>query len=209
MVHIPPPQPKLRPDGTVRGPSLRASLTVLGIGSLLFLASVVVLAPVFFDSVNGPRFAIPGQRTLELESGTWSIYQHTGSTRGASTGGGVVSGGLSFNESRPVTVTPEAVSIAGPAPSEAWGGWFGETITRGSHTYTGAVRFDVPESGEYTISVTGEPGEVLIARPLSDVFGRWPWMVCGATGGLLIVIGLVMWLVGAANRRVARGADVT
>jgi hypothetical protein len=184
-------------------------MTVLGVGSLLFLASVVVLAPVFFDSVNGPRFAIPGQRTLELETGTWSIYQHTGSTRGASTGGGVVSGGLSFNESRPVSVTPEAVSISGPAPAEVWGGWFGETITRGSHTYTGAVRFEVAESGEYTISVTGEPGEVLVARPLSDVFGSWPWMVCGATGGVLIVIGLVMWLVGASNRRVARRVATT
>lgn len=206
-MYIPPPQPKLRPDGTVRGPSLQASLIVLGVGSLLFLASLVVLAPVFFDSVNGPRFVIPGQRTLELETGTWSIYQHTGSTRGASTGG-VVSGGLSFNESRPVTVTPEAVSITGPAPAEVWGGWFGETITRGSNTYTGAVRFEVVESGDYTLSVAGEPGEVLVARPLSDVFGRWPWMVCGATGGLLLVVGLVMWLVGAANRRVARRAGL-
>ena len=208
-MYIPPPQPKLRPDGTVRGPALRTSLAVLGIGSLLFLVSLVVLAPVFFDSVNGPRFAIPGQRTLELETGTWSLYQHTGSTRGASTGGGVVSGGLSFNENRPVTVTAAAVSITGPAPVDVWGGWFGETITRGSNTYTGAVRFEVPVGGEYTISVTGEPGEVLVGRPLSGVFGRWPWMICGATGGLLIVLGLVMWLVGAANRRVARRAGLT
>lgn len=205
---IPPPAPKLRADGTVKAPSLRSSLWVLGVGLVLFVAAGVALVPPLIDSVSGPRFAIPGERTLDLDQGTWTIYQHTSSTRGA-TSGGVASGGVTVTHSRPVTLRPEDVSITGPASVQVWVHRFGsETMTRGSKTYTGAVRFRLPESGRYTVAITGEPGEVLIARPVLDLLSRWPWMVAGAIGGLLVVAGFVMWLVGAGNRRVARRAGI-
>lgn len=203
---VPPPVPRLRPDGTVRGPSRRWSLSVLGAGLALLVVGCVVAIPPLFDSINGPRFEIPGARTIELDTGSWTIYQLTGTSRGAGGGG---FGGVTITEDRGITVRPENVSISGPAPAAVREQGFGtETISRDGRTYTGAVRFQVAEAGSYTVAVGGEGGEVLIARPFVHLFSRWPWLIAAALGALLAVAGLAMWLVGAANRRVARRAGI-
>lgn len=203
---VPPaPVPRLRADGTVKGPSLRSSLIVLGAGLVVLAASLLVMVPQLFDAINGPRFPIPGSQTMDLETGTWVLYQRTGTSSAA--------GGFSFETDRGVTLGPHEVTITGPAPVQPYGdSWGAETITRGNATYTGAVRFDIDTAGEYTITVQGEPsqtGEVLVARPVTALFSLWPWFLASMAGGLATVAGFVMWLVGAANRRTARNAGMS
>ena len=194
--------PRLRPDGTVRGPSRRASLAVLLAGTALFIVAASVVVPDFLDAVHGPRISVPGERSLELDEGTWVLYQHTGSRSGG--------GGITFDQNRSVTLHPEHVTITGPAAVEVQGRGFGtETITWGSRTYTDAVRFVAPVAGRYRIELRGEPGgEVVMARPVTHTFRLWPWFLAGLAATVLVVAGVVMWLVGAANRRIARKAGI-
>lgn len=74
----PAPMPKLRPDGTVRGPSFRSSLLVLLAGLAAVAVSLGVLVPGLLDAVSGPRFDIPGEETLDLDTGTWVLYERVG-----------------------------------------------------------------------------------------------------------------------------------
>lgn len=197
---VPPaPQPRLRPDGTVKGPKFPISITVLlgGIGVMVLSAAVVV--PALLDSINGPRFDVPGARTLDLGEGAWVIYERTGVASR--------NGGTAQDTSRAVSIGPSSVSVEGPAPVDVRSDLTGltQTIRRGDATYTGAVRLEIETSGEYQITVERSArGEVLVARPVTDVLSRWPWLVAFAIGGGVAVAGLVMWVGGAANRRTAR-----
>ena len=194
--------PKLRPDGTLRGPSRRASLAVLlaGIALLVVVASVVV--PGFLDAVDGPRISVPGERSVDLEEGTWVLYQHTGTSSGG--------GGFTFDMNRGVTLHPDQVTVTGPADVTLRGrGSTTETITWGDRTYTDAVRFVAPVAGRYRIELRGEPAsEVLVARPAFHSFRMWPWLLVGLVASSLVIGGMVMWLIGASNRRIARKAGI-
>lgn len=199
---LPAPAPKLRPDGSVRGMRRGIAIAVVAAGVALIALSIAVLVPAFVDQFTGPRFAIPGSRTVDLDTGTWTIYEHT----------------LTDSDDDPIPggrdlgFLAASVRVDGPAPAEVWDHRGStETITRGNRTYLGVVRFEIAESGPYTITIAGEPGdggEVLVARPLSNLFGRWPWMLGVLAGITITVLGGIFGLTGAANRRVARRAGV-
>jgi hypothetical protein len=191
----------VRPDGTVKGPSRRRSLSVLGAGLVLGVISAVGVVPVIQDSLDGPRFATPSSQELTLDTGTWVVFERTGSTHGGA--------GFTFSEGTSVSLSPRDVTVTGPSEPVVrsdLGGNSSETVTRGSAVYTGALRFDVTTKGRYTVTVSHE-GEVLVARPLSHVFSRWPFLVAGVVGGAAVIAGVVMWIVGAGHRREVRKAS--
>lgn len=187
---VPPaPQPNLRPDGTLKGPSFRAAMVVLGTGIAMVVAAVAVMVPAFVDTVNGPRFDVPGSHTLSLDGGTWMLYERNG-------GFAVRADNVTVDGPGPVEVRPRSAGVT-------------ETITRGNTVYTAVVRLEVGTPGEYTITVGGESAsEALVARPLTDLFSYWPWIVILILGVIAVIVGCVLWAMGASNRRNARRAGL-
>ncbi len=185
-----PPQPRLRADGSVRGPSLLVAVLVLGLGVVLAVAASFVLIPAFVDSLSGPRWAVPGSNRAALDDGAWVLYERVDVA-----GSGAIG--------------PDDVTIEGPASVVPRFDSTNETITINDREYVGVVRFDVDVPGTYEITVRGEPsqrGEVLLARPIWDLFSRWPWFLAGGAGGLLAIVGTTLWIVGGVNRGRARRA---
>lgn len=183
------------------------AVLLLVVGVVAMVVAAVVVVPRFLDQLDGPRFGVPGAATVDLDTGTWVLYERTGTERGG--------GNVSFTVNGFVTIAPTDVVVDGPAPvrTRAQDVGYTETITRGQAIYTGAVRFDVEQAGRYEIRVlaAGEPsrgGEVLVARPISELFSAWPWFVTGIIGSMLAVVGFVLWLIGAGHRRaVARAVS--
>lgn len=175
-------------------------MVVLLAGVVLTVVSALVVAPAFLDGFGGPRFAVPGAHTLDLAEGSWTLYERTGQDSDS---------GVTSDSSRDVSIAPANVSVEGPGPVDVRSEHSGvtETISRGPATYTGAVRLDVETAGVYRITVRGESsGEVLIARPITDLLSKWPWMLAFMVGAVAAIAGLVMWMSGASNRRAARRA---
>lgn len=193
VVPPPVPRPRLRADGTVKGPSLWSSLAVAGSGAALVVAALALVVPAFIDAVSGPRWDVPGTHRTHLDEGTWLLHERVGF-------------------SRFVEIGPGDVVVDGPAPvSPRDDGSFTETITINEREYVGVVRFDITRAGTYDITVRGEPsiaGEVLLARPLSTLGSYWPWFVAIGVGGLSIVAGIIMAIIGATNRSRAARAGV-
>lgn len=175
--------PRRRADGSLKGPSLASSLGVIGLGLLLGIASLIVIVPAFVDSLSGPRWQVPGTYRTDLDTGTWVIFERVGFG-----GPGYIGAG---------DVVVDGPGMALPVRDDG-----NQTITINERQYRSAVRFDIETAGTYDVTVRGEPfgGEVLLSRPIWDFFNRWPWFVAGAAGGLLVVIGAVMWIVGGVNR---------
>lgn len=188
----------------MKGPKLWVALTCIGTGVVLGVVSLVVLATAFIDSLSGPRFDVPGSAALDLDSGTWVVYERTGTSTGA--------GGIDVTNNGFVTIAPGDITVDGPAPVEVSRGSFtSETVTLNSRVYTGVARLEVEQSGRYTMTVAGpgEPslgGEVLIARPITDVFGKWPFILLLVVGVGLVIVGAVCWIVGGMHRSAAKKA---
>ncbi len=182
--------PRRRADGSLKGPSLMTALGVIGLGILLGIASLVVLVPAFVDSLSGPRWPVPGTHRTHLDSGEWMLYENVDFGRFGGVG-------------------PDDVTISGPAPVVTrWPG-SSQTITINTSEYVGVVEFDVATSGTYDITVRGEPslnGEVLLSRPVWEFFRHWPWFLVAAAGGVLVVVGAILWIVGGVNRGRAKRA---
>ena len=82
-----------------------------------------------------------------------------------------------------------------------------QTITRGGNVFTGAVQFDTPAAGMYEVDVLVPGSEVVVGRSLGSALGgpaRWLGGV--AAGGFLVLLGIVLVVVGLAQRR--RPAEV-
>ena len=192
---VPPPvaRPRLRADGTVKGPSLWASLSVAVAGMVLVVVAFVLIVPAFVDAVTGPRWQVPGTHRTHLDEGDWLLHEE------------VSFGGF-------VDIVPRDVVVDGPAPvAPRSDGRYNETVTINGREYVGVVRFEITESGTYDITVRGEPslrGEVLLARPISSVGSYWPWFIAIVAGGLAMVAGIVMAILGATNRSRAKRAGI-
>jgi hypothetical protein len=191
--HTAPPMPPAAHRGT--GPSLPASLTVLVGGLVVLVVSVALVVPHFRHTLDGPRLAPPGERTVTLDKGPWTLYERTGFAR--------TTGPLTVTENRGVTLAPEDVVISGPGEvrvrSDLLHG--SETLNRFGAVYTGAVRIEVPRRGTYVIAVGRTTHEIIIARPLSYAFSHWRPLVTGLLGGLGVISGAVMLIVGTVRRR--------
>jgi hypothetical protein len=183
----------------------RVGARLAGVVLVAGLAAVVVCAvrvgAAVAGTLNAPSFTIPGSTVVDLETGTYAVYEHTG-TQGSA---GPVS--MTFR-GRP-TLGPDDVVVTDPAgapvPLSATG--LHETVTRGSDIYTGVLEFRAPAAGPYRVEAegTGPPTTALVGRELGDLFGALlPW-IGGVVLGLIVAgiadVVLVVGSVRAARRR--------
>jgi len=194
------PRPGAADPGTARparkpGPSLRLSLVVLIVGAAIVVPSGVLIGVRLFRGIDAPSMATPGAARRHLGKGTWVVYERTGSRHGV---------GITFTQNADVTIDPTEVTVTGPDGSTLTVDetTVSETITRGSSIYTGAVQFRVPRPGVYTVQVdTPEPGQVLVGRSLGDTFRSLiAPVLAGAGGGLLVGVGIVLFIIGTVRR---------
>ena len=186
-------------------PKARRPLVWWGLGLLIVGVLLGVVGGTMFVGSAGadviraftaPIRDTPLDATIDLDEGTYVIYEQTGMGRGNSPfpGGG----------GRGVTISPDAVTVLSPSgeslPVESTS--FDETIDRNSSTFTGAVRFTVEDSGVHRVSVEGFGQQVIVAPSIVSSFGNaLAWLAVVALGALLAVIGLVLLIVGLVRGR--------
>ena len=181
-----------------RGPSYAWSVPPLLLGLVLVVVGLSHGLPDFSRTMSGPRLTAPGEASVELDRGPWTLFERTGSSSGG--------GGFTFTENDGVTFGPDQVSVDGPAPvarrTDLGNGT--ETLNRNGDVYTGAVRIEVPQKGVYTVRIadTGAPPRaVMIVRPVSYSFRHVAPLAVVALGVLLVVIGGVLLVIRVARRR--------
>lgn len=161
------------------------SLSLL-IGGILvaLLAGFFVIRSTVETFTDGGRIETGESTTLDLDAGGWRVYQ-----------GGAGFGGYE-------------VSITGPdGPVELRRQPLGitETLGRDGQEYTAVLRFDIEESGSYTITVDGsDAADLRVGRSLSHVGLQWPWMAAGALATITALVGLVLTIITFRNRGRAR-----
>jgi hypothetical protein len=178
---------------------------VAGVVLVAGLAVVVVCAvrvgAEVTGTVNAPSFTIPGSTVVDLETGTYAIFEHTG-TQGSA---GPVS--MTFR-GRP-TLGPDDVVVTDPAgtPVPLRPTSRNETVTRGADIYTGVLEFRAAAAGPYRVEAegSGPATTALVGRELGDLFrALLPW-IGGLVIGLIVagiaVVALIAGSVRAARRR--------
>jgi hypothetical protein len=191
-----PPQPAA--PRRRRLPPLWLSLAVLLAGVGAVAGAVDTGLPDPRQSLDGPRMTVPGQQTVTLAEGPWTMFERTGTSRGG--------GGVSFTDTTGVTFGADDVVVSGPQPVSTRSDLEGttETLNRGGALYTGAVRFDVRGKGSYTITVRSDDPtahEVILARPLSYSFRHWKSLVVLVLGAIAMVAGGVLLVLGILRQR--------
>jgi hypothetical protein len=180
------------------GPSLALSLVTIGIGVAVGVVGLVeTVTPFFRTLIRSTSYPTPATIHAHLSHGTYEIYQLT--TVRTST----------FSPIRPGTVDiqPDDVTVRSTSgasltvtPERA-----DETISRNRDVYTGAVQFAVPAAGDYVVTVRTDNGpatRVILARSLGSILRSVvAWVVTGAVGGVIFLIGLVLLIVGLVRRR--------
>ena len=198
--------------GAVTSPSSstakpRRPLVWWGLGLLIVGVLLGVVGGAMFIGAAGadvirtftaPIRNTPLDTTIDLDEGTYVIYEQTSMGRG----NGLFPGG------RGVTISPDAVSVLSSSgeslPVEST--TLDETIDRNGSTFTGAVRFTVEDSGVHRVqvdgSVAGVGPQVIVAPSIASSFGNaLAWLGAIALGALLAVIGLVLLIVGLVRGR--------
>lgn len=178
------------------GPSLAISLVTIGVGVAVGVVGLVeTLTPFVRTLTRSTSYSTPATIHAHLSHGTYEIYQLT-SVRSSS-----------FSPIRPGTVDiqPDDVTVRSTSghsltvtPERA-----DETLTRNRDVYTGAVQFAVPAAGDYVVTVrSGSPTQVILARSLGGILRSViGWLITGAVGGFIVLVGLVLLIVGLVRRR--------
>jgi len=165
-------------------------------------AAVVVARQVgepLSQTLSNPARTTPVDVSMELDEGTWTVFEKTGSQ--SRTGDPVTdpTGGPWLG--------PESVEITAAdgtrleVETES-----GQTLTRNRTVFTGAARFDVPVKGTYRVKVSSpaadENVDVVIAPALGtgfrDVLG---WLAVAGLSIPVFILGVVLLIVGAVRRR--------
>jgi hypothetical protein len=188
------------------GPSVRVAVTVMVVGVVLGIPCALKAIPPFLEGLTGPVRATPLDARFQLGSGTYGVYERTGTQRGG--------GGFTFTENDVPRIAAGGVTVLSPAGQQLPTRDFGsgsETITRNEAIFTGTVRFDVETPGVHRIRIAGErSGQVIIARSLGGTFTRVaPWLALGAGAGLIVATGAVLLAIGVIRRDRAEAAAWT
>jgi hypothetical protein len=183
------------------GPPLWLAIVLLVAGVLIAVPAAVVIGVRAARTFTTPSVSTPGAVQRHLGSGTWMIFQRTGTSGGA--------GGISVTQNNEPDLSPNEVSVTDAAGTSLPVRFVtvDETITEGSRIYTAVVQFRVPTAGVYQIRVNSdEPSEILIARSLGDTFrGILAYVAVGSVGGLAVLVGIALLIIGAVRRsRAAR-----
>src|SRR4029077_17718421 len=60
------------------GPGLAISLTVMGVGRVLAIISVILIVLPLISSLTSPEFPVPGRFDVHLHHARYTVYQRTG-----------------------------------------------------------------------------------------------------------------------------------
>lgn len=137
----------------------------------------------------------PVQLDLDLNEGTYLVYEYTGSARSP--------GPITTESFRGLTVAVADVTVTAPDGSDVPLSVprFDETLTRGSSTYSGAVRFETEDEGVYRISVTTPDTRILVAPSLTSMFtGSVVWIALLCLSGIVFFVGVVLLVVGLVGK---------
>lgn len=178
------------------GPSLRVALVTLCAGALLAIPAGVIFGVRVFRTISVPTVTTPATVERHLGSGTWIVFERTGTRRGSID--------FTFRENDGPNLSPRQVTVTGPDGSQVPVGLAdgNETITKGSRIFTSALDFKVVRPGLYTIAVD-TPGteEILISRSVLGTFRSLAVAFAfGGIGGLLFLTGIVLLVVGSIRR---------
>jgi hypothetical protein len=191
----------------------RRPLVWWGVGLMIFGVLLGVVGGAFFVGTAGskviatftaPVRVTPADFTIDLDEGTYVVYEQTGATRG--------SGPITTTQRGSVTITPSAVEVVSASgasvPVEAM--TLNETVDRANGTFTGAARFTVVEPGVHRIQVLGNGRQIIVAPSIAGSFGSaGAWLALVGVGALVAFIGLILLIVGLVRGRrpaVAQGA---
>ena len=175
------------------GPSARLSIILIVAGALVGIAAFVVAIVPIVRVAETKAIAVPtAGTTLHLGTGSYMVYEHTGSPVF-----GDLSGGSTTLGPGDITITSASgapVPLAIPSASES--------ITHNGRSYTGVARFSPPAAGDYTLRITATSTDsVIVARPLTSLVARaLGWFALSGLGGLTFVAGIVMLVVGIVRR---------
>jgi len=193
--------PPSAPAGRRPGPGLGLSLIVGAVGLLIGIVAVVAIVIPLVGVFTSDVYTVPGVIHLHLKDTRYTVYQRSGERSPF---------GITNPDNSIVRITPAALTVTAPDDSTVPVDYDSrsESISRGSDEYTSTLTFDPPSSGDYTLQFTNRPPTtVIVARSVSDAIrGVAVWFGVGAIGGLLLVVGIVMWIVGAVRRGRAKRA---
>jgi Protein of unknown function (DUF2510) len=178
------------------GPPVWVGIALMVVGVLIAAPPSAVIASRAVRTLTTPEVTTPATVQRRLSSGTWFIFQRTGT----STGGG----GVTITRNGIPDLSADQVSVTDPlgTPVTVRQVTVNETITKGARIYTAAVQFHVGRLGNYQIQINaGTSSAVLITRSFGDTFRNFVvFAAVGSVGGLIFVIGLVLLIVGAVRR---------
>jgi hypothetical protein len=168
-------------------------LVVLAVvaGGVAVFVMVTRVGSVLVDALTTDPLSTPTEVGLQLDEGTYLVYELTDRTRSVGpistrTGHGVTIGvgDVTVTADDGTRVLVEATSI-------------NETITRGSTKYTGAVRFAIDHEGRYDVEVLTPHTQVIIAPSIAKSFvSALPWLGLGGLCALVLLAGAVLIVVG-------------
>lgn len=175
----------------------------LAVTGTLLLAASILLAVLAVGSAAGAfRGALQlepvpsGSAAVELEPGTWALYELQDGISG------------SLSEGDPVTLQASDVKVTGPlgeVQAEAVRGT--ETFTSGEEEYLAFAHFDVLEPGSYEILVDTQGETVVLSRSVGDTFRNLvPVFLLGGSSLLAGILGAGLLAAGLVRRyRSSRG----
>jgi hypothetical protein len=178
------------------GPSLRLSLILLIAGVVIAIPALILGVLPIIRALDASEFRVPGTNVMNLGTGTYVVYERTGSA-GLGNAFDAVTVTL---EPKDVIVTDEnGTRIETYRPS-----LYNDVLTQTNSNarYTGALRFKTTHAREYTIVVrTARPTTVIVARPFIDTVRRaLVFFVVGGVGGIMALVGVVLLIVGSVRR---------
>lgn len=184
------------PAAPRKGPRFRTSVIVLVLGVVVAIPGILVFGLALSHALHGPIYEIPGATRLGLGEGTYIVFERTGENRSY--------GPVEIRNNRGPSIEPGRVVVTDSGGTRLAVDYSStnETIDRGSAHYASAVEFTTPRSGVYTVRVrAAEPGQIIVQRPLFDVFSRRvPWAIEIAVGWVIGLVGMTMLLTGVIRR---------
>jgi hypothetical protein len=192
--------PVVQPQGR-KGKALiwwgAALLVVAVLGGVIAAVGLVSrVGGVLVDALSADSQLTPAHMQLQLDSGSYVVYELTGQSRSG--------GPLTIQNGHGVTVDVSDVTVTSAAGTRIQVDpmTMRETITQGSSEYTGAARFEIPQDGQYIVDVETPGTRVLVAPSITSGFrGTLRWFALGGLSGLLFLVGAVLLIVGIVRSR--------
>jgi hypothetical protein len=133
---------------------------ILVVGILIAVPGVVVFADGILHTVLGPTIHVPGIAQLNLERGTYVVFEHAGSGRAY--------GPITIRRVRGVTIDRSQLEVRelDGTMLEVRDSQPNQTIDRGEERYVSAVEFTTPRAGVYVLQLrTSEATDVMVHPP--------------------------------------------